>query len=284
LQIADALLSTKIEALDSALETPIRILHAGALEIQGQDPIYADLARYGVCEVVGVDPCEDDERRGESIRTGRFTQYSDATLGDGRERIFHVCRLKSRSSLYEPNHVLAALFSEFDEGSEVMERRLVRTVRLDDLVSEEFDLVVLDLQGGELLAIDGGRATIGNALIVHTEVEVVEQYVGQPLWGDVDRALQGLGFVLHTVYSYGSRPMYPFSGNDARLTGLKQWLWADVVYVRDLLTIDGLSRSRLVKLGVLLHSLYQSYDLVHHILAAADPRLAAEYLAALGPS
>ena len=69
----------------------------------------------------------------------------------------------------------------------------------------------------ELITIEGGPKTVSNALVVHTEVEIVEQYVGQPLWADVDHALRRKGFVMHTVYSYGSRPMLPFAADDARL-------------------------------------------------------------------
>jgi hypothetical protein len=271
-----------VTALESALPTPIWVLHAGALEVPGREPIYADLVRQGVCKAVAVDPCEDEDRRTASVAAGRFTRYHDATLGDGAEHTFHLCRMRSRSSLYEPNEMVASLFDGFHEGSEVDDRRRVRTTRLDDLVDEEFDLIVLDLQGGELAAIEGGSATLGGALVVHTEVELVGQYVGQPLWGDVDRSLRRLGFQMHTVHSYGSRPYRPFEAGDRRLDGLRQWLWAEVVYIRNPLQLSDLPRDRLVKLGVLLHALYGSYDLAHYAFAAADPEFASEYAAGLG--
>jgi hypothetical protein len=266
-----------------ALPEPIRVLHAGALEVLGQDPIYAELARQGACQVVAIDPCEDPSRRAQGVREGRYARYLDTTLGDGTDRLFRLCRMRSRSSLYEPNQPLASLFDGFHEGSEIQERRSVVTERLDDTVDEQFDLVVLDLQGGELAAIEGGAATVGDALVVHTEVEILEQYVDQPLWADVDRALRGLGFAMHAVHSYGSRPFRRFGVDDRRFSGLRQWLWADVVYVRHPLDLDELPADRLVKLGVLLHSLYESHDFAHYALAIADPELAAEYARGLRP-
>lgn len=49
------------------------------------------------------------------------------------------------------------------------------------------------------------------------------------------------------------------------------------MYVRDWMKFDQVPHQKLVKLAVLLHDLYDSYDLAHAAFAAADSQTGSNY-------
>jgi FkbM family methyltransferase len=264
------------------LDSPIRIVDVGARE-EAHPPRYAPLLEIAAGEVIGFEP---DSEECERLRATHAQRYHPLVVGAGDRREFRVCEMRSKSSLYEPNHAFASLFNAFDDGSEVVDQQPVETARLDDLPElGEVDFVKLDVQGAELDVLVGGGRTVSSALVVETEVEFVEQYLDQPLFADVDRELRRLGFMFHTVLGYGTRCLKPVVVDGDPLAGLNQWLWADVVFVRHPQRLDELEPRRLIKLAVLMHVLYGSYDLANYALAHADAQsgtdLATEYIHAL---
>ena len=62
-------------------------------------------------------------------------------------------------------------------------------------------------------------------------------------------------------------------------------IWSDAIYVRDMLDLDRLPREKLVKLAILLHDIYGSFDLSLAALKTVDIRdkssLAKTYFARL---
>jgi hypothetical protein len=82
---------------------------------------------------------------------------------------------------------------------------------LDDWAREEgvaaVDFMKLDTQGSELDIFRGGEQMLKSVRMLEVEVEFNELYLGQPLFGDIDRHLRERGFVLwrlsHLVH-YGS--------------------------------------------------------------------------------
>jgi hypothetical protein len=107
----------------------------------------------------------------------------------------------------------------------------------------------------------GAQRLLEQVMIVHTEVEFVPLYEGQPLFADVDSELRRQGFLLHKFLGTAGRPFKPFAlGNDLN-SPISQVLWADVVYVKDFTKFDVISPRKLLKLAILLHELYQSFDL-----------------------
>ena len=98
------------------------------------------------------------------------------------------------------------------------------------------------------------------------KVEFVDMYERQPLFADVDSFLRSQGFVFHRFVSLHGRPMKPLHLAANPLQPISQQLWADAVYVRDLWELQSHSRDQLLKLALILHEIYHSYDVVLHVL------------------
>jgi hypothetical protein len=101
---------------------------------------------------------------------------------------------------------------------------------LPSLGIERVDFLDLDTQGTELEILQGAAAFLSTSVVaIKTEVEFAELYQGQPLFGDLDRYLRDLGFVLFDLSrSHCRRQIVPA---DQLTRG--QLVWGDAVYLRD---------------------------------------------------
>ena len=132
------------------------------------------------------------------------------------------------------------------------------------------DFLKLDVQGAELDVLNGGDRVLADALVVHTEVEFVEMYKGQPLFAEVDQRLRRSGFVFHKFAGVAGRTFKPLVVNNDVNKCLSQMLWADAVYVKDFMALDRLPPEKLLRLAVILHMVYGSFDLAIQALLAYD--------------
>lgn len=163
-------------------------------------------------------------------------------------------------------------YSDFAEYMEVVDTQPVQTTRLDDLPEiGDIDWAKLDVQGAELLAIQGGANTLQQATVIEIEAEFIEQYKNQPLFADVDQALRNLGFAFHTFLGFGTRPLKPLLQSDKR-QGFRQWLWADAVYIKDFHYRKSLEDEKLVKMATIMHHVYDSYDTSCSLFSSYDKR------------
>ena len=186
-------------------------------------------------------------------------------------------------SLFEPNSLLLKKFQNLHELTTLVKTRPVDTIRLDDVTGvTDVDFIKIDVQGAELIVFENGQDVLAQTSIIHTEVEFVEMYKGQPLFADIDIFLRSQGFQLHTIDYFGSRCFKPFIVEDNLNKGINQRLWADVVYVRDFMKFDELLNGKLIKLAVILNDVYQSFDFCYYVLSHLDKRnkgnLTADYL------
>ena len=181
------------------------------------------------------------------------------------------------TSLLIPDVNQLRLFTGFPEWGSVVEEVDVQTHRLDDLDIDEFDLLKIDIQGAELMVLQNGLQTMKDALVIHTEVEFMPLYTGQPLFGEVDQFLRSQGFVFHRFVEEISRVLKPLSINNNVHAGLSQLFWADAVYIRDFTRLDLLAPEQLLRLAAILHECYRSYDLALHFLTEYDRRIGTHF-------
>lgn len=255
----------------------LRLIDVGALSLgEGNDP-YARLVAAAPCEILGFEPVADEcERLNRSARPG--CRYLPHAVGDGTPQVFRQCNVPMTSSLFEPDLGLLGMFHGLAEVSQVVSRVPVRTVRLDDIPEAAgTDYLKLDVQGAELMVLQGATRVLRDVLVIHTEVEFIPMYRGQPLFAEVDAFLRSQGFLLHRLAGLKSAA-FRLPEIDVEIVGdVTQAMWAEAVYVRDFRALDRLSPEALVKLAVILQENYGSSDLAARVLAEHDRRTGTGY-------
>jgi len=174
-------------------------------------------------------------------------------------------------SLYEPNERLIRLYQNF-EVAYLKGTSEVQTVSLDTFTAQHgiasVDFVKIDIQGAELDVFQGGQNTLKDIALMVCEVEFVEHYVGQPLFGDVCAFLKQQDIMYHKLLGAAGRALRPIVIN-SNLNSASQHFWSDAVFIRDVLTLAELEPQKLLKIGVLAY-LYGSPDLTYYCFQHYD--------------
>ena len=263
---------------------PVKIIDVGAAGFGQDEDIYAPLARGFPCEVIGFEPVTAEcEKRIAENKPGR--SYLPYVVGDGSVQTFYECNASMTSSLFEPNAPLLEKFQTLSDLTRVIGKTEVQTRRLDDLPETiGSDFLKLDVQGAELMVLNGAEARLKDLLVIHTEVEFVPLYKGQPMFADIDSFVRARGFGFHRLKTFG-RTFKPLIPNNNIQGALSQTLWGDAVYVRDFMSFDTLAPEALLKIAIICHENYESYDLAGVALEAYDRKMGASlqmtYLRAL---
>ena len=238
----------------------VHVVDVGASPIDGA-PIYEPLRERGAATVVGFEPAQDQYQRLLDMKISNATYLPDA-IGDGTEGELKICRGPGMTSMLEPHKEVLSHFHWFDTYAEVVAREPMGTRRLDDVPETEgMDLLKVDVQGGELGVFRGAEQRLSGALMVHTEVQFVPFYEEQPLFAELDQLLRAAGFWFHRFTPIHSRVIKPLVVNNDIYAGMSQQLWSDAVYVRPFTDFHRLEPEQLMKIALLAHDLYQSYDL-----------------------
>ena len=247
---------------------------------------YSPLIKAFPCEVIGFEPvaAECEKRIAENVPGHTFLPYF---IGDGSSRTFYQCNAAMTSSLFEPNKALLEKFQHIGDVTRVVRTEAAETRRLDDIpATAGADLLKIDVQGGELLVLAGAEARLKDVLMIHTEVEFVPLYKEQPLFADIDIFVRSRGFALHKLKLFG-RTFKPLIANNNPYAALSQSLWGDAVYVRDFMAFDRLTPEALLKIAVICHENYESYDPAGVALEEYDRKMGTGlqigYLRALAP-
>ena len=268
----------------TGLATRVKVVDIGANPIDGEAP-YAGLIAQGDADVVGFEPNPDALARLDAMK-GPSETYLPHAVGDGARHTLHVCRAQGMTSLLRPDPAVLDCFHGFPQWGEVLETCEVDTVRLDDVpATEGLDYLKIDIQGGELMVFRNGAERLAGACVVHTEVEFLPLYVGQPLFSDVDQFLRGLGYVLHRFHPLVSRVVRPLLVDNNIYAPMSQAVWADAIFIRDFTRPELFSDRQLLVTARILHDCYQSLDICARLLAEYDRRHGAtacrDYLAGL---
>lgn len=247
-----------------------KIVDIGANPIS--HPIYYWMHRAGDIDIVGFEPAPVPFAQLQEAKGPRET-YLPLAVGDGGRHTLHLCFAPGMSSIFEPDPAVLDLFPRGSLWGQVLETMEVDTVRLDDVPETEgLDMISIDIQGAELMALQGAVNRLSTALLIHCEVEFVPIYKGQPLFSEVEIFMRSQGFMLHTFQEMNTRCITPLVLNDDPTAGFNQHFWANAVFIRDLAKANKLSDQELLKLAMLLHDLYQSVDASMRLLSVYDTR------------
>jgi FkbM family methyltransferase len=146
-------------------------------------------------------------------------------------RAFHVTGRDDQNSLL-PRPSEGRRY--YPSGGGIIGQTDVQAVTLDEIVQSGQtpapDILKFDIQGGELLALQGATALLraGRVLAIYCEVWFIAQYEGSPLFRDVWAFLEGFGYTVYSMHN-----LYTASNGQLRV--------ADVLFVSDALRRSALN-------------------------------------------
>jgi FkbM family methyltransferase len=241
---------------------PTAIVDIGANPVDG-DPPYKVMLDAGLCTVTGFEP--QPAAREELLKNmGPLENYLPDAVGDGGVHLLHVTEESGMTSLFEPDPARLRLFNGFRKWGQVKQELSITTRRLDDIDAvRNIDFLKMDIQGGELMVLTGGRSKLSRAVMIQTEIPFIPLYKNQPSYGEIDLELRAQGFVPHSLFNVKRWAVAPiiFAG-DLRVGG-NQLLEADVVYVRDFGQMERMDDEQIKHLCLISHAVYGSTDLAH---------------------
>jgi len=129
---------------------------------------------------------------------------------DGEVRFFPIDQEKTITDQVDGNPGASSLFlasPDYPEERYIQHEIVVEATSLKTFFAQNaigaIDLVWMDIQGAELLALRGMHDGVRDLKLIHVEVEFFEIYQGQPLFPEIRRYLSqhGFSFLGFTVYS-----------------------------------------------------------------------------------
>jgi FkbM family methyltransferase len=248
----------------------INIVDVGANPLSGSKGPYQMLVDNSLASLVGFEPDPEAFDKLQAIK-GPCETYLPVAVGDGNRHQFRICAMSGMNSLLAPNFDLLNLVHLHGLWAQVRTLIDVDTKRLDDCAEiEAMDYLKIDIQGGEMLVFENGAEKLKDCLVVHTEVMFVPMYVGQPLFSEQELFLRKCGLQVHKFFEIQGHVLKPFAvGGDVHAP-LSQVFWADVIFIKDITRLDRLRPEQLLKLAIILHDVYGSFDVAHLMLQAYD--------------
>ncbi|MGJ0507078.1 MAG: FkbM family methyltransferase [Methylocystis sp.] len=206
----------------------LTIIDVGAQKLNWEDHIYDPICTPRIKHrIIGFEALE--ERAFERSDLGeKDVTIHPVAVGDGLEHTLYVNNDDATSSLFPLNEELCNDFEHLCTLKTVATKKIT-TSRLDDLIPDcVVDFLKLDIQGGELLALESGRNVLERTAVVHCEVEFDQIYRGQPLFSDISTFMHASGFYLVDLiiphrYSYE---------NADQTKSPDRLLWAEAVFFK----------------------------------------------------
>ncbi len=262
-----------------------RIVDVGANPL-GEAP-YAGLLSMGGCEVVGFEPQPSAFEKLAKIKAENEI-YLPFAVGDGSRKELKIYRSSGFTSVYEP-YLPGMDYLGGKDWGQVTGRIGLDTVALDQAVEVgTFDLLKIDIQGGEVDVFLGGEQALKQAMVVIVELRYMRLYEGEPMLGGVDDELRRQGFYLHK-FLFNKGVSLPNS-QAARLRRRRmrdQLIDGDGVYLRDMGQLASYGDEQVKHLCITASAVFGSHTLVLHCLddlvrrGATSPDMPARYVDAL---
>ena len=239
------------------LDEGITLIDVGAAgDIQPRWKQIQQFIRY-----IGFEP---DERSRSALivkpqNCYEYTIRPEALGKQNNENVdFYLCVKKEVSSLYHPRTDFLKLFPD-SERFNVVKTSKASLTSLDAIKIDRADFIKIDTQGSELDILQGSTLTLGKAYGLEVEVEFIELYQGQALFGQIVDFLAPLGFEFIDFTNLCRWQRYKHDG-------LGQCVFGDALFLKTPETVvkESSTNSELSSyLACLL--IYHRYDLIFRL-------------------
>jgi FkbM family methyltransferase len=195
---------------------------------------------------VGFEADEDECRRLNERQAGRF--FPNLVAGEVGPLTLNIFRDPAQSSVL----TITERFRRLWLGDMPIDKTFTSdAITLDLFLADHADLapdfLKLDTQGMELSILQGADQALGAIGLVEVEVEFVEQYEGQPLFGDVSRFMMDHGYELLYLSRVFATRKQVYSG-----PGRGQLVYGDALFGKREDRVDAFSPEQLTKYAILL--------------------------------
>ena len=157
------------------------------------EPRWRSISKF--LNYLGFEP--DARSRAEMIdRNKQCHEYRimpNAVWENSGKFTLQLCAKPEVSSFFPPNLELLRNFPD-QERFAFRKEEVIDCITLDSLQLQDPDFLKIDIQGGELRALLGAEKTLNSCFGVELEVEFLELYKGQPLFGEISSFLEKHGF------------------------------------------------------------------------------------------
>ena len=250
------------------------IIEIGAVQTKNEkEPFYELLDYFPESRIIGfeIEKAVCEKMNSQSLKGVKYYPYA---LGKANEkRKLYITQHPMCCSLYKPNEEFIKLYNNF-EVAYLKKETEIDTISLDYFIDKHdvgnIDFIKIDVQGAELDIFKGGSKALKNVLKIVCEVEFVQHYENQPLFGDVCNYLSQHDIMFNKFLGLAGRALKPIMlNNDPNIPS--QHIWSDAVFVHHIQKIHNLSDIQLIKLS-LLACVYYSLDLTFYCLSEYDKR------------
>lgn len=243
----------------------MKILDVGANPINVPD--YQLLLEHDMCHVWGFEPNPRAFAELEKAQDAKATYFPQA-VGPAGPATFYAHEFAVLSSLFKIHKPSADFLGRerwYQKTVTEMEMDLIEIDSLDDM--PRVDLLKMDLQGGELAVMQGGKDKLSEAIAVIPEVRFHRMYENEPLWAELDLELRAQGFKFHKLQTNKSLPVKNSQWRrlDRKSVG-SQMLDGDAIYVRNVEDMASISNHQLKQLAMASTIVFESFDLTIHCL------------------
>ena len=168
---------------------------------------------------------------------------------------FNLTNKPEVSSFFEPNKELLLKFPDY-KRFEIKSVNSLSTTKIDDIKLSEVDFMKIDVQGGELNVLNGATNTMNRVFGLEVEIEFLQIYKGQPLFGEINDWLFKRNFEFIEFLK-----LYRWERH--QLKGYGQCVFADALFLKmpEYINFNLLSDEKIKSyLSILL--LYKRFDLI----------------------
>lgn len=256
--------SAELERALALLDRRLRVVDVGAQSLGIGSHPYQPLLEFCEVEIIGFDPLEERLRERADAESAPGLKLLPYALGDGGTHTLYINNEDSTSSLFPVNEFHNARFHYLNKLHTVRTEQIT-TRRLDDVLPQgPADFLKLDVQGAELMVLEGAQRILERTAVIHCEVEFSPIYRGQPLFASVQSYLTLHGFTLIDLLVSCRYPYVAPSGRTAQ----GRLLWADAVFFRE----SDDSETQIVQ-ALIAASVYRKPTLAEHLLVLAQQGL-----------
>lgn len=253
-------------------EGQIHVADIGAAAI-AEVPPYKALLDRGIARLSAVD---GDDRQAGGIKDayGEGAAVIVDVIADGREHTLYLTSLESgMSSILKPSRQGLAFFNLFTRWAHVEKTAQVATKRLADMEAlQNIDYLKMDIQGAELMVLENAGNSLDRCVAIQLEASFVPLYEEQPSFGEIDLWMRRNGFLPHCFVDVKRWSIAPAMRNGEPKFPWNQLLECDVVYIRELISLAGISDEQMKKLALIAAYCYQSPDLCLHVVGELERR------------